>query len=225
MRSIVAISGIGLSITVGIVTSAATANAADDASPSPASGAQSAATAQPPTAGEKPQAPSESDNHPAPNSVFVEGLGAGLIYSLNYERMVTDDVAVRGGFGYVSFGGSTSVNGQTTSSGSVSLLTIPITVSYTGIRARSSSLELGGGTTIAYASGSGSGAGVSASGSGVMPFAVAMVGYRLHPVDHAGFQLRVGAMAIAGEGLGLSNPNANSFGVIPWAYLSLGASF
>jgi hypothetical protein len=52
-----------------------------------------------------------------------------------------------------------------------------------------------------------------------------MVGFRLHPIDHAGFNFRVGAMALGGEGLGLQNPNPNSFGFIPWGYISLGASF
>ena len=218
MRSLVAMSGIGLSIVTGIVTSAPTVSAADDSAPAPAG----APAAPQPAAGEKPQAPSES--HPAPNSIYLEGLGAGLAYSLNYERMVTDDVGVRAGFSYMSFGASASAGGQTTSA-SATFMTFPITVSYIGIRGGSSSLELGGGATLAYASGSASGLGSSASGSGMMPYGVAMVGYRLHPVDHAGFQLRVGLMAIAGEGLGLSNPNPGSFGVLPWGYLSLGASF
>jgi hypothetical protein len=52
-----------------------------------------------------------------------------------------------------------------------------------------------------------------------------MVGYRLHPVDGAGFQFRVGLMALIGEGLALSNPDPKSLGVLPWGYISLGASF
>ncbi|MET0595963.1 MAG: hypothetical protein ABW133_24900 [Polyangiaceae bacterium] len=161
----------------------------------------------------------------APNSIYAEGLGAGILYSLNYERMVLDDLAVRGGFGYVSFGASASSGGQTTSA-SASLQTVPITLSYTGVRAGKHALELGGGATLAFASGSGS-AGVSnASASGMMPYGTAMVGYRIHPVDHAGFNFRVGAMALGGKGLSLSAPtDANAFGVIPWLYLSMGASF
>jgi hypothetical protein len=52
-----------------------------------------------------------------------------------------------------------------------------------------------------------------------------MAGFRLHPIDHAGFNFRVGAMVLGGEGLGLQNPNPSSFGFIPWGYISLGASF
>jgi plasmid stabilization system protein ParE len=36
----------------------------------------------------------------------------------------------------------------------------------------------------------------------------AMVGYRLHPTGNAGFQFRVGAMALVGKGLGLAAPIA-----------------
>jgi hypothetical protein len=138
--------------------------------------------------------------------------------------MVADEVGVRVGFSYTSIGASATAGGQTANA-SATFITVPITASYIGIRGRSSSLELGGGTTIAYASGSASGVGASASGSGVMPYGVAMVGYRLHPVDHAGFQLRVGLMAIIGQGLALSNPDPKSLGVLPWGYLSLGTSF
>jgi hypothetical protein len=52
-----------------------------------------------------------------------------------------------------------------------------------------------------------------------------MVGYRLQPVDHAGFQFRVGLMALAGNGLGLSSPDPKTIGILPWGYLSVGASF
>ena len=173
-----------------------------------------------PVPAQRPEAPK-----PAPNTIYAEGLGAGILYSINYERMVLDDLGVRGGFSYVSFGASASAGGQT-SSASASLMTIPITLSYTGVRAGKHALELGGGATLAFASGSGS-AGVSnASASGMMPYGTAMVGYRIHPIEHAGFNFRVGAMAIAGKGLSLSAPtDPDAIGVIPWLYLSMGASF
>ncbi|MBV9945412.1 MAG: hypothetical protein JOZ69_01020 [Myxococcales bacterium] len=167
----------------------------------------------------------EETSHPSPNSVFAEGLGAGILYSINYERLVLDDVGVRIGFSYTSLGASaTAANGQTASA-SATWITIPITASYIGVRSGKHSLELGGGATLSYMSAGASGVGAAATSSGVQPLGIAMVGYRLHPVDHAGFQFRVGAMALAGQGLALSNPNGNSFGVLPWLYLSLGASF
>jgi len=177
-------------------------------------------------AAERPAAPppvSDADR-PAPNSIFAEGLGAGLAYSFNYERLVLDELGVRAGFGYWGSSASATVNGQTTSAGA-SFLTIPVTVSYLGVRSGKHSLELGGGATVIRTSGSGSGFGVSASESAMSALGTAMVGYRLHPTGHAGFQFRVGAMALVGKGLGLSAANPEAVGVLPWLYLSLGASF
>lgn len=156
----------------------------------------------------------------AKNSIFAEGLGAGLAYSFNYERMVIDDLGVRAGFSYLS--ASASAGGSSASS---TLLTFPITASYVGVRSGKHALELGGGATLAHSSGSASSLGQSASGSGMTAYGTAMVGYRLHPVDHAGFQFRVGAMALLGKGLGLSDPDPEAFSVLPWGYLSMGASF
>jgi hypothetical protein len=79
--------------------------------------------------------------------------------------------------------------------------------------------------TLMHSSGSGSTIGASASGSGFSPLGTALVGYRLHPRGHAGFQFRVGAMAMMGQGLSLSASNPGSFGVLPWLYLSAGAGF
>ncbi|SRR5579883_1150008 len=220
MRSAI-LSTIGVSIVACSLLSATTARAEEN---TPSSQPPSNAPQSPPPA-ETPQAQGEGDNHPAPNSIFAEGLGAGLLYSINYERMVIDDLGVRVGFSYTSFGASATAPDGTTSSASASFITIPITASYIGVRSRKHALELGGGATIAYASGSASGVGASASGSGVLPYGVVMVGYRLHPVDHAGFQFRVGLMALVGEGLALSSPNPSAVGVLPWGYLSLGASF
>ncbi len=167
--------------------------------------------------------PARSVNKPAPNSVFLEGMGSGLFYSLNYERRVIDDVGVRAGFSYMSIG-SEATSGGTTASASATYVTVPITASYLGVRGRRSGLEVGGGLTLAYASGSASTGVSSASGSGMTPIGTAMVGYRLHPVDGAGFQLRVGLMALAAKGFSF-DPDPNKFGVLPWFYLSMGAGF
>lgn len=174
-----------------------------------------------PTPNEKPAAQDEGD-HPAPNSIYLEGLGAGLAYSLNYERRVIDDLGVRVGFSYLSVSAGASAGGSS-SSASSTLIGIPITASYLGVRSGKHALELGAGATLEYASAAASSFGSNASGSGLSPYGVAMVGYRLHPVDHAGFQFRIGAMALAGNGLSFSK--ANGFGVLPWGYISFGASF
>jgi hypothetical protein len=209
-----------LSVAVVAAALLVSTSARAEETPAPSSPApQPAAAATPAEAPQK-----DIGNHPDPNSIYLEGLGAGLAYSLNYERMVVDDVGVRVGFSYLSFGASATTSAGTTSS-SASFITVPITASYIGLRGRKSSLELGGGMSLNYASGSASGLGASASGSGVAPLGVAMVGYRLHPVDGPGFQFRVGLMALVGNGLGFSNPDPTKVGVLPWGYLSLGASF
>ena len=161
---------------------------------------------------------------PAPNSIYAEGLGAGLAYSLNYERMVLDDLGVRLGFSYLSMSAS-ATSGGATSSASASFLSFPITASYIGIRSGKHSLELGGGVTLTRSSGSGSSFGQTASGSGMSGLGTAMIGYRIHPVDRAGFNFRVGLMALAGKGLGFDTADPAAFGVLPWFYISMGASF
>ena len=161
---------------------------------------------------------------PAPNSIYAEGLGAGLAYSINYERMVLDDLGVRAGMSYLSMTASVS-SGSSSASASASFLSFPITASYIGIRSGKHSLELGGGVTLTRSSGSGSSFGMTASGSGMSGLGTAMIGYRIHPVDHAGFQFRVGLMALAGKGLGLDTTDPSAFGVLPWGYISMGASF
>jgi hypothetical protein len=156
----------------------------------------------------------------APNSINAEGLGAGLVYSFNYERLVLEDLGVRGGISYMSFSASVG-----TSSASSTFMTFPIEVSYLGVGSAHHMLELGGGMSLLYASGSASGVGYSSSGSGMGFLPNLMIGYRLHPVDGAGFQLRVGSMVFIGKGLGLDVTDPNKIGFLPWPYLSLGASF
>ncbi|HMI87677.1 MAG TPA: hypothetical protein VK550_26505 [Polyangiaceae bacterium] len=181
-------------------------------------------TARPVDVATPPASTPRAEPKLAENSIYAEGLGAGLAYSLNYERMVADEVAVRAGFSYMSFGASATSGGQT-SSASATFMTFPITASYLGVRSGKHALELGGGTTLMSASGSASGVGASSSGSGFGALGNAMVGYRIHPVEGAGFNFRIGAMALMGKGVSLSSTDPSAFGVIPWFYLSLGASF
>jgi hypothetical protein len=157
---------------------------------------------------------------PAKNGLFLEGLGPGLLYSLNYERVLIDDIAVRIGFSYWSVT-ATATSGSATAEASASFFTVPMTVTYVGLRG----LEVGGGMTLLHTSGSGSTLGASASGSGFSPLGTLLVGYRSHPIGGAGFQFRVGGMAMMGEGLSLSANDPTSFGVLPWLYLSAGAGF
>lgn len=146
----------------------------------------------------------------APNTIYVEGLGPGGLYSVNYERLIIQDLAVRVGFSYVSFSASAG-----SSSASAGLAFFPITASYIGISTASKAhcLELGGGATILYATATSSTGDLFASGSGVGVAGTAMVGYRLHPIGY-GFSFRIGFSPLFGSG-----------GFLPWGYLSLGGSF
>src|SRR5205085_6470816 len=74
----------------------------------------------------------------ANNSFYVEGGGPGLLYSLNYERLVENDWGMRVGLSYTSF--SASAGG---SSASASFATFPVTVSYLGVSSGNHALELG----------------------------------------------------------------------------------
>jgi hypothetical protein len=213
----------GCLTSLSVVASAA--NAEPAGSPAPVAPAAPAANPAADTPAAPTQVVTDGDSRArAENTVYVEGLGAGILYSVNYERLVIEDLAVRGGFGYWSVT-ATAGDGTTTASSSSSAMTIPVTASYLGVGSKKHILELGGGMTFAFFSNAANSGAVSASGDGMSMFTDALVGYRLHPVDGAGFNFRVGAMAIMGKGLSLSTNDPEAFGVIPWMYLSMGGSF
>lgn len=172
-----------------------------------------------------PRRERSSSNELAPNSVHFELFGAGILYSVNYERIVAPDVGVRIGLMYLSVS-ATATAGNSSASSKSTLLMIPLTVSWLGVRSGNKALELGAGASFLYTSAAASTVGASSSGSGVTPLAVLMVGYRLQPLEGtAGFNFRVGLMALGGKGLAFSDADPAKFGFIPWPYVSFGASF
>ncbi len=80
-----------------------------------------------------------SDTILAPSSLYIEFLGAGVIYTINYDRMLSNNVALRIGFGYLSI----------STLGSASLTAIPITLSWfpfsSETKTPASKLEIGTG--------------------------------------------------------------------------------
>jgi hypothetical protein len=162
----------------------------------------------------------------ARNSIFLEGLGPALLYSINYERVVAGGLAAaRLGFDYVSVGASSATSAGTVSA-RASFLSIPMTASYLGLRSGKHVLELGAGATLVNTSGSIVVFGNGLARSRTSGLGEAVVGYRMHPVDGAGIQLRVGATVLFGNGLSLSKlADPDTFGVLPWPYASVGASF
>jgi len=154
------------------------------------------------------------------SSIFAEGLGAGFLYSFNYEHVLPMDFAVRVGFGYIGLSGTETVDDVETSI-SLGFFSIPITFSWLGLRTDSGThmLELGLGTTVI---------GVTASGSVDIPLAGSLfaegatatalphvvLGYRLQ----AGwYQLRAGITPFLSIG--------DTVDVVILPHLSMGAAF
>ena len=164
-------------------------------------------------------APAFAHERDATSSLFLEGGGPGLLYSVNYELLFADDLGIRAGFSYQSLSASGSSGG---SSGSVSLITVPVLVNDL-VSFGASALELGGGATIIKADGAASGNGLAVSAPGITVLGTAIFGYRLQPPE-GGFQFRIGIEALVGKGLALRNPDPNNLGVLPWMYLSIGYS-
>jgi hypothetical protein len=168
--------------------------------------------------------PALAQDRSATNSVFLEGGGPGLAYSLNYERIFENDFGLRAGFSYLSVSGTAS-SGSSTANGSVSMWTVPVLANYLGINWGNHSLELGGGATVVGLSGAGSIGAFAAAGSGTLVLGTAILGYRRQPPS-GGFQFRIGLEALVGKGLALSDSgrNPDKVGVLPWLYMSLGFS-
>jgi hypothetical protein len=159
----------------------------------------------------------------APNVIYAEGLGTGLFYSLNYERVLFGRFAARVGVSYLAFGASAGA-----SSASAFQLAVPVGLSWIGARSGRHALETGAGATIRYAGGSAFVSGAGGQAAAVLPMGWLQLGYRYHPVGGAGFHFRVGVMALLGAGLGLGVRLGNepqSLWLQPWGYLSLGAAF
>lgn len=169
-------------------------------------------------------APARADERAAPNSIFVEGLGPGLLYSVNIERIFAEDVGLRVGFSYMSFSGTVSSSGTSLNAASVGWVSVPVVVSWLGLRSGNNALELGAGGIYTHAAGSATGGGITATGAGDVLWGTALVGYRRQPPG-GGFMFRVGLSALAGRGLGFDAKDPEKVGVVPWPYLSLGASF
>ena len=206
-------------LSVSVLTSLA----ASAQEPPPASAAPLPPAAPPPPgyapapAGYAPQPqgyvpPPSTGERTANNSIYVEGLGPGLFYSVNYDRTY-EDFAGRIGFGYVSVsasGGSSNAH--------ASVITVPITVSYLGIGSKRNMFEVGAGATVvrwgAGASSFAADENRTANASDTSVWGTVMLGYRLQPPD-GGFLLRAGLSPIIGA----------ASTVIPWPYLSLGGCF
>jgi hypothetical protein len=162
-----------------------------------------------------PRGTTEDGKRTARNSIWAELLGSAYVYSVNYERLVTDVLGIRAG---ISVGRH--------------IYEIPITVNYIGISSanKKHAMELGGGGTFVYDTTEVSTFGYSDDKpQGIGGFGTVHAGYRFQPAD-GGFCFRVGATALIGPGFALSeflisDNDPTKWGVLPWAYISWGGSF
>ena len=139
----------------------------------------------------------------AQNTVYLELGGNALLYSINYERILPSDIALRAGAGYMSVGASSGAVGA-----SVSSLGIPITASYLGF----GKLELGGGILFQRFSGTTStGFGDDIEAGVFVPMATFIAGLRLSPPG-GGFNFKLGFTP-------MWHPD---IGFFPWGSLAFG---
>lgn len=153
-------------------------------------------------------APAPMETRLAPNALYVELLGNGGFYTLNYERRFIEDLSARIGFGFISVSATAG-----SASSRASVMSIPLMANYLGIGNDRHHLELGAGLILVYASAATSSADSIASGSAFGVGGTATVGYRYQPRD-GGFLFRVGFTPQFGAG-----------GFQAWGGLSLGGAF
>lgn len=129
---------------------------------------------------------------PAANAVYVELLGNGGLYSLNYDRRVADAVALR-----VGFGAWTADDLFLGEEAETSFITVPVTAAWL-MGSGNRRIELGGGVLLgsrsreeAFGEGETSSSFVSLTG---------IVGYRYQPAR--GFMFRVALTPFFGLGDG-----------------------
>jgi hypothetical protein len=150
----------------------------------------------------------------APNSIYVEFGGNALLYSLNYDRLLSESISGRVGIMYYSEAG-------TSTSSAFSLTIIPVIVNYL-IGSGRSKLELGAGIDILSLSAlpieqEPKLAGFVFIKSGFVWTAV--VAYRYHPLD-SGLNFRIGFTPSIGWAATGADINT-----LPWLGLSVGYSF
>ncbi len=146
----------------------------------------------------------------AANVIFAEALGSGLLYSVNYERLVDRwNVGLRGGISYFTY--AVSSYG---SSGNLTLVTFPFVASYY-LGWKSHHLQLGLGATVLYTGVATDSQGTKFDGerSGIGVAATGVVGYRFLPRD-GGLSFGVGFTPLV---------RASRF--LPWGGANVGYAF
>jgi hypothetical protein len=144
----------------------------------------------------------------AVNTVYLELGGNGLWYSLNYERILPQNIALRVGTSYMSMSASSG-----TANASISSFGVPLTASYLGLGGANHKFELGGGILFEKFSGqASSGFGEKAEGGGLFPMATFIAGYRYAPA-RGGFNFKLALTPVWHPDLGTFMWGGMAFGV------------
>jgi hypothetical protein len=153
--------------------------------------------------------PEERFQMTAKNSLFVEGLGVGGLYSFNYDRRIAPTWNVRIGFSNYRVDATLSA----ILSGTASAVVIPLVGSYLYNFPESPSyLEVGAGISSAFLAASATTV-VPASGATYLPIPTLVLMYRLMPTE-GGFSLRAGVTPLFLPTL-----------FLPWLGVSIGWTF
>ncbi len=154
----------------------------------------------------------KASSESAKNSFFVEGLGAGFFYSINYERLINKDFGLRVGAEYAPLQSTWSAFDDY-------VISCPILVNYMGLRSGSHALELGGGASVSYSAGKS----LLAVEPGLEMYGLGVVGYRFQPTSE-GFQFRIGVTTFLGKDVSHKLEDGDRNFLI-WPHMSFGWSF
>jgi hypothetical protein len=146
----------------------------------------------------------------APNVLFAEAFGSGLLYSVNYERLVPSwNIGLRAGASYFTY--AVSSYGA---SGNLTLVSFPLLASYY-VAFRNHNLQLGLGATVLYTGVSSDSLGTKfeSDRSGLGLAATAVIGYRYMPRD-GGISFGVGF-----------TPLLRTSRFLPWGGANVGYAF
>ncbi len=136
------------------------------------------------------------------NAIYVEGLGQGILYSINYDYRFTTDAGIRIGFTRWSTGGDWVMLFQS----NMLFTAFPITINFLPGES-SSSFELGIGLMPMIASSKGQ------EQDETTVIGIATFGYRYQPIE-GGIVSRIGFTPVFG-----------SWGFLPTVGISLGYAF
>ncbi len=149
----------------------------------------------------------QAEERTAFNSLFLELLGPGDLFSVNYDRVLGDVFSLRVGFSFINTSASSAYLSTASS------MRVPLMVSFLGVGGLSHMFEIGLGPVFQISSHSVNSYGFRESKGSVSVGAAGIIGYRYSEYD-GGFFFRVGLSPTVADG-----------GFSPlWPYLSLGAT-